>query len=92
MSKIAERTTTGDKEEMKPQPLLIDIREVGTLLARSIASLKTDDIEGRIPRPLYLGGSKRWRRREILTWVRAGCPDRATWENTEQRTGQAVRS
>ena len=67
-------------ETVPPQPLLIDIKEVARLLDRSEMSIRRDDEEGRIPRPFMIGGSKKWRLKELRSWVRAGCPDRATWE------------
>jgi predicted DNA-binding transcriptional regulator AlpA len=64
----------------KPNPLLIDIKEVGKLLGRSVASIQRDDERGRIPRPVRIGGSKLWRLSELRKWVRAGCPVRYVWE------------
>lgn len=62
--------------------LLIDIRRMAALLARSVASLERDQAAGRLPAPVYVGGSRRWRRAEVEDWVRAGCPDRDRWEAT----------
>jgi predicted DNA-binding transcriptional regulator AlpA len=30
--------------------------------------------QGRMPRPVYLGRSPRWRSDELRTWIKAGCP------------------
>lgn len=60
--------------------LLIDIRQLAALLSRSVGSLERDQAAGRLPAPVYVGGSKRWRRAEVEAWVAAGCPDRARWE------------
>ena len=54
--------------------LLIDIRKLAVLLNRSVASLERDQSAGRLPKPVRLGGSRQWRRAEIVTWVEAGCP------------------
>jgi predicted DNA-binding transcriptional regulator AlpA len=35
---------------------------------------------GRLPAPLRFGGHPRWRRKEILEWIDAGCPSREIWE------------
>ena len=35
---------------------------------------------GRLPRPIRLGRSVRWRRGELLEWLDAGCPPRDRWE------------
>lgn len=66
-------------------PLLIDIQQLSALLARSTASLERDEAAGRLPAPLRLGGSKRWRYAEIEAWVAAGCPERKTWEAMRRR-------
>jgi predicted DNA-binding transcriptional regulator AlpA len=62
------------------EPILIDAKELGRLLGRSRASVDRDDAAGRIPRPLRIGGSRRWRLAEIRVWVDAGMPTRDVWE------------
>jgi hypothetical protein len=44
-----------------PQPLLVDIHALAVLLDRSVASLERDQAAGRLPAPVRLGGSKKWR-------------------------------
>jgi predicted DNA-binding transcriptional regulator AlpA len=70
--------------------LLIDARSVAGMLGRSVSSIFRDDRAGRIPRPVGIGGSKRWRRKEIQVWVDSGCPDRATWESRFPQTISAT--
>jgi predicted DNA-binding transcriptional regulator AlpA len=77
--------TTGTTTPAKPAaadaslaPLLIDIHALAVLLDRSVASLERDQAAGRLPAPVRIGGSKRWRRADIETWVAAGCPTRRT--------------
>jgi predicted DNA-binding transcriptional regulator AlpA len=60
--------------------LLIDIQVLSGLLSRSVASLERDQAAGRLPAPVYVGGSRRWRRAEVEAWVAAGCPERVRWE------------
>jgi predicted DNA-binding transcriptional regulator AlpA len=55
-------------------PLLVDLRELARLLARSEASLLRDVAAGRLPDPVRIGRSTRWRRTEIEAWIAAGCP------------------
>lgn len=69
-------------------PLLIGAKEVARLLGRSERSVWRDEGTGRLPQPVRLGGSKRWRLAEIRAWVEAGCPDRRNW----QQIRAAVRS
>jgi predicted DNA-binding transcriptional regulator AlpA len=75
--------TDGATEVPAPETgegLLIDIDQLSALLRRSVASLERDQKAGRLPAQVYVGGSKRWRRAEIVAWVAAGCPSRARWE------------
>jgi predicted DNA-binding transcriptional regulator AlpA len=60
-------------------PLLVDIVALSKLLQRSVASLHRDDVEGRLPEGLKIGGSKRWRYSEIVAWIESGAPNRQTW-------------
>jgi predicted DNA-binding transcriptional regulator AlpA len=64
--------------------LLTDTKGVAALTGRSGASVRRDDAAGRMPRSIRLGRSKRWRIAEVVAWVEAGCPDRATWEAREK--------
>lgn len=66
--------TTTDPTPTATPSLLIDINELEAMLNRSVASLERDQAAGRLPPPVYLGGSRRWRRAEIVAWVEAGCP------------------
>ncbi len=61
-----------------PTPLLVDIQQLAVLLGRSVASLERDQAAGRLPAPVRIGGSKKWRRADIEAWVAAGCPIRTT--------------
>jgi hypothetical protein len=70
---------TGPADPMG-EGLLIDIDQLSVLLRRSVTSLERDQSAGRLPVQVYVGGSKRWRRAEIVAWVSAGCPSRARWE------------
>jgi predicted DNA-binding transcriptional regulator AlpA len=60
-------------------PLLVPVRDLARLLGRSVPSLRRDDAAGRLPAPVRIGGSKRWRATEIAAWVAVGCPARANW-------------
>jgi prophage regulatory protein len=61
-------------------PLLLAISDLAVALSRSPASLHRDDAAGRLPAPLRIGGSKRWRHADIALWVELGCPPRAEFE------------
>lgn len=66
----------------EPPGLLLDMTQLVVLLRRSAASLERDQAAGRLPAPVYLGGSRRWRRAEIEAWVAAGCPAADAWART----------
>jgi predicted DNA-binding transcriptional regulator AlpA len=61
-------------------PLLLDVRALSYVLSRSVPSLHRDDSAGRLPAPIYIGGSTRWRSADIAAWVALGCPTRAEFE------------
>jgi predicted DNA-binding transcriptional regulator AlpA len=67
-------------ESTGPRALLADVVGVAKMLDRSPTSIRRDDKAGNIPRPVSVGGAKKWRIAEILAWVEAGCPKRRHWE------------
>lgn len=60
---------------------LLAVRDVAALLRISGRQVLKLRASGRIPVPLKLGRSTRWRAEEIESWVRAGCPSREVWES-----------
>jgi predicted DNA-binding transcriptional regulator AlpA len=60
--------------------LLDDKTTLATLLNTSVRNIDRLNSGGRLPAPMRLGSRPRWRREEILAWVRAGCPPRRAWE------------
>jgi len=73
-------STLSETNPGSTQPLLVDAKAVGAMLGRCERSVWRDAAAGRIPRPIELGGSKRWRLSELQQWAAAGCPNRDTWE------------
>lgn len=69
-------TTLAKTADASTRPLLVDIHALAVLLDRSVASLERDQAAGRLPAPVRIGGSKKWRRADIEAWVAAGCPVR----------------
>jgi predicted DNA-binding transcriptional regulator AlpA len=68
-------------ESTVPFVLLIDVKEVARRLDLSERTVWRLNSAGKLPKPVSIGGkSKRWRAEEIIAWVAAGCPLRATWE------------
>lgn len=66
-------------ELLLEQSPLLTAPEVARLLRLSDRTIRRLDSAGRLPRGLRIGGSKRWRRDELLAWIAAGCPRRNEW-------------
>lgn len=58
----------------KVAPELLKVGEVAGLLGCSGRQVYRLADGGKMPRPVKLGGSVRWRRREVQDWIDAGCP------------------
>ena len=62
------------------QPLAVSARELSAMLGVSLRQIWRLNATGRLPKPIRLGGSVKWRRSEILAWLGQNCPARAAWE------------
>jgi len=60
--------------------LLIGAAELGNLLGVGKSTVWSWHSSGKIPLPVRIGGTTRWRGDEIRQWVDAGCPPRARWQ------------
>jgi len=60
-------------------PLLLSARDLAAMLRLGLRTIRSMDAAGRLPSPIRIGGSVRWRSEEIRAWLDAGCPDRETW-------------
>lgn len=43
--------------------------------------------EGRVPAPVKVGAATRWRREDLVEWIRTGCPAVENLESKSLRTG-----
>lgn len=69
-----------DDLEADGAPALMTCGEVAAELRLSERTLRRLARQGKVgPAPISLGHSLRYRREEIGAWIRAGCPDLATW-------------
>ncbi len=59
---------------------LINVRTVAEMLGISLRQVWRLNATARLPKPIRLGGSVKWRRSEILAWLGQNCPDRQTWD------------
>jgi predicted DNA-binding transcriptional regulator AlpA len=69
-------------------PILVDASGVARLLSIGRSQVFRLNSAGRLPMPIRKLGARcpRWRVDELRDWVAAGCPDRATWQNTQRRS------
>lgn len=65
------RTQKPDEEPT----LLVSAEKLAQLLDISIRTLWRLRAAGKLPAPVRLGGSVRWRVDEVQAWVGQGCPD-----------------
>ena len=59
---------------------LLSAKQLGLLLALSKRQVFRLNACGKIPKPILIGGSLRWRQSDIELWQSMDCPDRATFE------------
>jgi excisionase family DNA binding protein len=64
--------------ESPPVVEMHDARDVATLLACSVRHVHRLHDAGDMPRATRLGRLLRWRRAELLAWIRASCPSPRT--------------
>ncbi|MBW8018029.1 MAG: hypothetical protein FVQ82_17815 [Planctomycetes bacterium] len=62
------------------QPLAISARQLASMLGVSIRQVWRLNEKKMLPKPLWLGGSRKWLRKEIEAFLEAGAPDREVWE------------
>ena len=74
---LAPRATVAALSQSDPDtrmPALLSAADLADLLCVSIRHLERLNHRGRLPEPLRLGRSRRWRRGEIDNWIAKGCP------------------
>lgn len=67
------------------EPMLLKDVQLAAALNISVAHLRALDNQGKLPKAVSLGKSKRWVTSEVRAWTNAKCPDRITW--MQQRSG-----
>jgi prophage regulatory protein len=66
-------------------PLLLDIATLASMTGWSVDTLRRYLSAGRLPAPLRIGGSVRWRADDVRAWVAWGCPPRSEFEARRQQ-------
>lgn len=76
-------STSANASPPESDPLLLSAARVARLLEISERTLWRLRSAGKLPRPVQVGGSVRWRAEEIRRWIDAGCPPLREWEAAE---------
>jgi predicted DNA-binding transcriptional regulator AlpA len=63
---------------------LLTAKELGVRLSLSKRQIFRLNACGQLPKPIRIGGSVRWVESTIAQWLKAGAPDRKTFEATQQ--------
>lgn len=71
--------------------LLLTSDALARMLQISKRSLMRLRSAGKLPRPVRLGRSVRWRTVEIREWVDAGCPAMSVWQPSPLRNNRVFR-
>lgn len=64
------------------ESLLLTAERMAKLLDISKRTLWRLRSAGKLPRPVALGGSVRWKAEEVRRWIDGGCPPLDEWEAT----------
>lgn len=67
-------------------PLLLSADQAAAFLGIGRSHLYGLHSSGRLPLPVRLGRRTLWRRDELTTWVKAGCPARQKWDTMAELT------
>jgi len=69
-----------EAKSAKKQNQLLTAKQLGVLLSLSTRQVFRLNSCGKIPAPVRIVGSVRWRSSDIDHWINLGCPDRRTFE------------
>ena len=67
---------------------LLSAKVLGQMLSLSKRQIFRLNSCGKLPSPIRIGGSVRWAESTIAQWLRAGAPDRKTFEAMQQAGGE----
>ena len=60
--------------------MLLSVKEVCQALDIGRSTLYRLKSSGKVPNPVRIGGSLKWRKAELEDWIAAGCPPMSRWE------------
>ena len=61
-------------------PFAVDASELAKLMSLGLRTIRSMDAAGKLPKAFRCGARKLWSVDEIRAWIKAGAPERATWE------------
>lgn len=61
------------------QKELVTALEAAQILGIGTRTLWRRDASGGLPQAVRIGRCKRWRRAELMDWIKEGCPPRHRW-------------
>lgn len=67
---------------------LLNAKELAKMLSLSKRQVFRLNSCGKLPAPIRIGGSVRWAETTISQWLKAGAPDRKTFEAMQQAGGE----
>ena len=70
------------------EPILLPAGAAARLLGISERHFYKLHSSGRVPKPIRLGRSVRWRADELRDWVAAGTPARDRWQGIREAKGR----
>lgn len=71
-----------------PSCQLLSAKELAKRLSLSKRQIHRLNSCHRLPAPIRIGGSIRWAESTIAEWLKAGAPDRKTFETLQQAGGE----
>jgi predicted DNA-binding transcriptional regulator AlpA len=69
-----------ETNETKNEIQLLTAKQLGAKLNLSKRQIFRLNSCGKLPAPIRIGGAVRWAESTIAAWLKAGAPDRKTWE------------
>lgn len=73
-----------EKTNTRNEIQLLTAKDLGALLSLSKRQIFRLNSCGKIPAPIRIGGSVRWAESTIAQWLKAGAPDRKTFEAIQE--------
>jgi predicted DNA-binding transcriptional regulator AlpA len=71
-------------------PPLIGLEDVARRLNVSTTQVSRLRRDGKMLRPIMIGNAYRWDPEELTAWIKAGAPDRKTWEAEKAKAAGRV--